>query len=78
MRGVRRVGLLLVVVIAGLATVGFVLENQEGVSLSLFGWVSAQLPVAVFVVTALIVGMVIGPILRGLFFYRGDKRQVRK
>ncbi|MBM9488054.1 LapA family protein [Pseudomonas sp. ICBG1301] len=63
MRGVKRVVLLLVVLVAVLAVLGFVLENQQGVSLSFLGWATVQMPVAVFVVLALIVGMLIGPLL---------------
>ncbi|MFP3494795.1 LapA family protein [Pseudomonas sp. SIMBA_059] len=63
MRGFKRVVLLLVVLVAVLAVLGFVLENQQGVSLSFLGWATVQLPVAVFVVLALIVGMLIGPLL---------------
>jgi uncharacterized integral membrane protein len=63
MRGVKRVVLMLAVLVAVLVVLGFVLENQQGVSLSFFGWATAQMPVAVFVVVALIVGMLIGPLL---------------
>lgn len=67
MRGVKRFVVVLVVVLAALAVLAFVLENQQGVALSFLGWSTAQMPVAVFVVVALIVGMLIGPVL-GLFF----------
>lgn len=63
MRGFKRVVLLLVVLVAVLAVLGFVLENQQAVSLSFLGWATVQMPVAVFVVLALIVGMLIGPLL---------------
>ncbi|ROM58243.1 hypothetical protein BK648_05680 [Pseudomonas poae] len=63
MRGVKRVLLVLAVLVAVLAVLGFVLENQQGVSLSFLGWATMQMPVAVFVVIALIIGMLIGPLL---------------
>lgn len=69
MRGVKRFVVVLVVVLAALAVLAFVLENQQGVALSFLGWSTAQMPVAVFVVVALIVGMLIGPVL-GVFFRR--------
>ena len=69
MRGVKRFVVVLVVVLAALAVLAFVLENQQGVALSFLGWSTAQMPVAVFVVVALIVGTLIGPVL-GLFFRR--------
>ncbi|ANF85231.1 hypothetical protein A7J50_1809 [Pseudomonas antarctica] len=63
MRGVKRAVLVLVALIIALVVLGFVLENQQSVSLSFFGWATAQMPVAVFVVAALIIGMLMGPLL---------------
>ncbi|GAB5340259.1 lipopolysaccharide assembly protein LapA domain-containing protein [Pseudomonas fluorescens] len=63
MRGVKRAVLVLVALVTALVVLGFVLENQQSVSLSFFGWGTAQMPVAVFVVAALIIGMLIGPLL---------------
>lgn len=73
MRGVKRVVLVLVVLAVALVVLGFVLENQQGISMSFLGWSSSQLPVAVFVVAALIIGMVIGPFLGILFRNRRSK-----
>ncbi|MCX9151220.1 MULTISPECIES: lipopolysaccharide assembly protein LapA domain-containing protein [Pseudomonas] len=61
MRGIKRVFLMLVVLAVALMVAAFVLENQQGVSLSFLGWATMQLPVAVYVVAALIVGLLIGP-----------------
>ncbi|KAF2406139.1 Protein of unknown function [Pseudomonas antarctica] len=63
MRGIKRVFLVLVVLAVALVVLAFVLENQQGVSLSLLGWTTMQLPVAVYVVAALIVGLMVGPLL---------------
>jgi len=63
MRGVKRVVLVLAVLIVALVVVAFALENQQGVALSFLTWATPQLPVSLFVVGALIVGMVIGPAL---------------
>ncbi|NMX64231.1 LapA family protein [Pseudomonas sp. WS 5111] len=63
MRGVKRVALVLIVLIAALAILAFVLENQQDVSLAFLGWSTPQLPVSVFVTLALIVGMLVGPLL---------------
>lgn len=46
-----------------LVVIAFVLENQQGVTLSFLGWASGEFPVAVFVVLALIIGALIGPFL---------------
>lgn len=63
MRGAKRVVAVLTVLVAVLVVLAFVLENQQGVTLSFLGWSTAQMPVAVFVVVGVIVGMVIGPLL---------------
>ena len=63
MRGVRRVALVVAVLLVAFVVLAFVLENQQSVSLSLLGQTSGQFPVSVFVVLALIVGMLIGPLL---------------
>lgn len=63
MRGVKRVALVLIVLIAALAILAFVLENQQDVTLAFLGWATPQLPVSVFVTLALIVGMLVGPFL---------------
>ncbi|AUZ45518.1 lipopolysaccharide assembly protein LapA domain-containing protein [Pseudomonas orientalis] len=73
MRGVKRVVAVLIAVLAALVVLAFVLENQQGVALTFLGWSTAQMPVAVFVVAALIVGMVIGPVL-GVFVCRQRRR----
>ena len=63
MRGVKRVALVLIVLIAALAILAFVLENQQDVALAFLGWSTPQLPVSVFVTLALIVGLLVGPFL---------------
>lgn len=63
MRGIKRVFLVLAVLAVALVVLAFVLENQQGVSLSFLGWTTLQLPVAVYVVAALIVGLMVGPLL---------------
>lgn len=63
MRGVKRVVLVLAVLIVALVVLCFALENQQGVALSFLTWATPQLPISLFVVGALIAGMVIGPAL---------------
>lgn len=50
-----------------LVILAFVLENQQTVSLLFLGWGSPHLPVSVVTLAALLVGMIIGPLLRLLF-----------
>jgi len=75
MRGAKRVVLVLVVLLAVLVILAFVLENQQNVTLSFLGWSTAQLPVAVFVTLALILGMLIGPLIGGLLRLKGRRQQ---
>lgn len=63
MRGVKRFVAVLAVLVVALVVLTFVLENQQGVALSFLGLATGQMPVSVFVVVALIVGMLVGPLL---------------
>lgn len=63
MRGVKRVVVVLTVLVVALIVLAFVLENQQVASLSFFGFATGEMPVSMFVVVALIIGMLIGPLL---------------
>lgn len=58
-----RVIKILVVLVLLLGIAAFVLENPQSVSLRFFGWGAPQLPISVFVVVALLIGMIIGPLM---------------
>lgn len=73
MRGVKRSVVLVAVLVVVLVVLAFVLENQQGASLSFLGMVTAQMPVSVFVVGALILGMLISPLLGALVGNRRPK-----
>lgn len=62
MRGISRIAVVAIVLIASLFVVFFVLENQQHVTLSFLGWVTAPLPVSLFLIGALVFGMAIAPI----------------
>lgn len=47
----------------------FMLENQQLISISFLGVATPQLPISVFIVFFLLVGMVLGPLL-GVVFKR--------
>ncbi|KTC46193.1 hypothetical protein AO262_08140 [Pseudomonas fluorescens ABAC62] len=63
MKKFKRVFFALIALLIALAVLAFVLENQQGASLSFFGWSTAELPVSVFVTLALVLGLVVGPVL---------------
>lgn len=68
MYGMRRIligGILFLVVVA---TLVFVLENRQMASLVLFGWSTPEMPIAVFIVLALLLGMLASPLV-GLLIY---------
>lgn len=67
MRNLGRVIVVVFVLLLILAILGFVLENQQAVSLLFFGWTGPQLPISVVVVIALLVGMLIGPCIAWLY-----------
>ncbi|MBI6605878.1 MULTISPECIES: lipopolysaccharide assembly protein LapA domain-containing protein [Pseudomonas] len=78
MRGVKRVIAVLIAVFAASMVLAFVLENQQGAALSFLGWSTVQMPLAVFVVVALIVGMLIGPLLGVFVRGAGTRRLPRR
>jgi len=76
MRNLKRVAYAVCGLVSTLAILGFVLENQQSVSLLFFGWVGPELPVSLLMILALLIGMVIGPILG--WFFRGRAKVLHK
>lgn len=75
MRKATRILRVLLIIAIALAILAFVLENQQSIALSLLGLSTAQLPVSIFVVLALIAGMLIGPLLFALLGRRNHRRK---
>jgi uncharacterized integral membrane protein len=75
MHRLRRVVFVVVVSILLLCVLAFVLENQQDVSLSFFGWSLPKLPVAYTVIAAWLGGMLIGPLVAGLYSRVMRRRQ---
>lgn len=69
MRNLKRIVLAVFILLLVLAILAFVLENQQSVSLLFLGWIGPQLPLSLFVVLALLIGMVIGPVSSWIFRY---------
>ncbi|MDF9755711.1 MULTISPECIES: lipopolysaccharide assembly protein LapA domain-containing protein [Pseudomonas] len=63
MRNLKRALMALFVLLLAAVVLFFVLENQQAVSLVLFGWSAPSLPIAVLVLAALVVGLAMGPLL---------------
>ncbi|MGY2191998.1 lipopolysaccharide assembly protein LapA domain-containing protein [Pseudomonas pergaminensis] len=74
MRGIKRIVAVLTVLLIALMVLAFILENQQKVTLSVLGWSTSQMPVSVFVVLALIVGLLAGPVFVLLFRRKSHKQ----
>lgn len=70
----KRVLLAALMLLLVLLVIAFILENREPASLVFLGWSSAQLPMAAYVISALLIGMVVGPLLALLFGRRAGRR----
>lgn len=63
MRNLKRLLLISVLLMLMLSVLVFVLENQQFVTLSFFGWSASEVPLSVFIILSLLAGMVVGPLL---------------
>ena len=78
MRNFKRVIVVVFILLIVLATVVFVLENQQSVSLVFLGWSAPELSVAVPVIVALLIGMMIGPFLGWVMSLRKQSKKTTK
>lgn len=78
MRRLSHAVFLVVVLMLLICVLAFVLENQQDVSLAFFGWSLPTLPVAFAVIAPLLIGMLIGPIMGGLYARINRGRQRHK
>lgn len=74
MRNLKRVLLAIFVLALAALVLLFVLENQQSVALVMFGQVAPELPVAVPVLLALLLGLAVGPLLGAYALLRGGVR----
>jgi len=77
MRNLKRLIFIIIALLIAAAIVVFVLENQQSFALVFFGWNAPELPVAVPVIFALLVGMMIGPLLVSVARLRKKPRASR-
>lgn len=76
MRNLKRALAALFVLLLAAVVLFFVLENQQAVSLVMFGWAAPAVPVAVLLIAALVLGLAVGPLLGAYGLMRG-KRKIR-
>jgi len=74
MRNFKRLALVVIALLVASAIVLFVLENHQPVALLFLGWSGPQLPISIFVLLALLVGMMIGPLLA---WFMGARRRLK-
>ncbi|AEA67754.1 MULTISPECIES: lipopolysaccharide assembly protein LapA domain-containing protein [Pseudomonas] len=74
MRNFKRLALVVLALLVASAIVLFVLENNQSVALLFLGWSAPQLPVSVFVILALLAGMMFGPLLA---WFVGARRRLK-
>ena len=74
MRNFKRLALVVIALLLAAAIVLFVLENHQPVALLFLGWTAPQLPVSVFVLLALLMGMMIGPLFA---WFMGMRRRLK-
>jgi uncharacterized integral membrane protein len=72
-QGSKRIALGVLMLLLVLTGIVFVLENHESVPLAFLGWSTVPLPVSIYVILALLLGMIVGPMLR-LIVGRSAKR----
>lgn len=72
MRSVNRIVLSLLLLLLFVAILIFMLENNQQLSLLFLGWSTPQLPVALYIVLALLIGWVTGPLI-GLLLKKKQK-----
>ena len=52
----------ILVILAVVFIVAFVLENQEAVSVQFLGWLMPKLPVSLYMLLSLLIGLAVGPL----------------
>ncbi|NUT79808.1 lipopolysaccharide assembly protein LapA domain-containing protein [Pseudomonas brassicacearum] len=70
----KRLAFVVLAVLIASAIVLFVLENNQPVALQFLGWSVLQFPVSIFVLLALLAGMMIGPLLA---WFVGARRRLK-
>lgn len=73
MRNLSRVVFGMFVLAILLVTLVFILENQQPVTMMFLGWAAPALPASVFVVAALLLGLIVGPSLAWIVTRRTRK-----
>jgi len=63
MRNLKRLIVLVVALALAASVVFFTLENRTPIHLVFLGWNSPELPIALFIMSTFIIGLIVGPLL---------------
>lgn len=77
MRNFKKLLLIVIVLVVVAVTLLFVLENRQAVALTFLGWSGPELPVAILVILAFLLGLIIGPLF-GTYVAHRSKRKFRR
>lgn len=62
MRNFKRLLIVIIALALAASVIFFTLENRTPTQLVFFGWQTAELPTALFVMSAFIIGLILGPL----------------
>ncbi len=62
MRNFKRLLIIIIALALAASVIFFTLENRTPTQLVFFGWHTSQLPIALFVLSAFIIGLILGPV----------------
>ncbi|MCP1500576.1 putative integral membrane protein [Pseudomonas migulae] len=77
MTSAKRVTALTLIVLLVALVVVFILENNQPAALTFLGWSTPQLPIAIYVVLALLLGWGAGPVM-SLVIGKGIRRRSKR
>ena len=63
MRSFKRLLIVIIALALAASVVFFTLENRTPIQLVFFGWITPELPMALYVMSAFVLGLVLGPLL---------------
>ncbi|UZD97146.1 lipopolysaccharide assembly protein LapA domain-containing protein [Pseudomonas corrugata] len=75
MRSVKRFLVIPFIFTLAALVVCFILENRQTVNLQFFGWAAPSLPIAVLMLSALLIGLALGPLLAIYTVLRAKRRK---
>ncbi|MDY7219182.1 LapA family protein [Denitrificimonas sp. JX-1] len=63
MQNFKRLLVIVIALVLAASVVFFTLENRTPIQLVFFGWLTPELPIALFVMSAFVLGLILGPLI---------------